>query len=194
MALGGTVRHDLARLEGALRLHPKELMAAHLRTINRTASHVRTHAVREMGAVLPGLKSAVIRRQTRLMLAKQANPRSVLQFSAKRFRLFDNFVGFSTRGVRLRRTPWRLEDLEGVVVPPSALAKAFIQRARASGVPNVWIRLGAKRYPITALLASSLSSAFSAGGIGAGLVQRGRARFPVVFDQEMKFRLAKKSG
>jgi hypothetical protein len=195
MALGGTVRHNLERLEGALRLHPKELMAAHLRSINRTVSHVRTQGVREMGALLPGLERAAVRRQTKLTLARQAAPRAVVEFSAKRFRLFGNFVTPGTRaGVRPRRMPWRIESLGGTTVPPAALGRAFLARGRTSGVPNVWIRVGAKRYPITALLASSLATAFRARGIGERLVRLGRARREIVFEQEMKFRLAKRSA
>lgn len=194
MALGGTVKHDLAALEARLREHPRQLLAADLRTRNRTLAAVRTQAVRRLQPELGGLKAGTIRRQLRLMRATAASPRAVLEFSAKRFRLFGNFnVRQTKRGVPLRRLPWRLETLEGDLVPPAALRQAFIQRARQSGVPNVWIRVpGAGRYPITAILAASLATAFRARGLGAELIAFGRARSRVVWEQDMKYRLSRR--
>jgi len=193
MGVTGTVTHDLQGLEARLRLHPKELLAADLRTKNRTAASTRTEAVRRLRPEFGSLKAGTIRRQIKLVRATPGTPRAILEFSAKRFRLFGNYGGSQTKtGVRIGRLPWRIEALDGDVVPPQALAHAFIQRGRMSGVPNVWIRTGTKRYSITALLASSLASAFKVGGLGAGLVSFGRSRYRVVFAQEMKFRVSKR--
>lgn len=195
MAIGGTVKHNLAGLEARLRLHPQELLAADLRAKNRTANSSRAEAVRRLREDLPGLKAGSIRRQLKIIRASKQNPRAVLEFSAKRFRLFGNWNARQTKGgVSLTRRPWRIETLDGDVVPPQILAHAFIQRARMSGVPNVWIRLGGKRYPITALLGSSLATAFKQRELGAALIAYGRARFRVVFAQEMKFRIARRFG
>lgn len=191
MGVTGTVHHDLAKLEERLRLHPKELLAADVRTKNRAAGSTRTEAVRQLGALLGGVKAGAIRRQIKMLRATPQAPRAVLEFSVKRFRLFSNLAARqTTRGVALRRVPWRIEALDGDVVPPQVLAHAFIQRGRQSGVPNVWIRAGTKRYPITALLVSSLATAFKDRGLGPGLLAFGRNRMRVVFAQEMKFRVS----
>lgn len=195
MGIGGTVHHDLRGLEARLRLHPQELLAADVRAKNRTAASTRSQAVRLWRVALPGLKAGVIRRQMKLMRATPQNPRAELEFSAKRFRLFGNFGPRQTaRGVSVgNRLPWRLESLDGTVISPRVLAHAFIQRARMSGVPNVWIRIGESRYPITAILAASLASAFRLRG-GAELIAFGRARFRAALVQEMKYRIARRHG
>lgn len=195
MALALNVRHDLQRLEARLGAYPRERMIAAVRAFNRAMTTVRAEGARSMAAELPGLKIGTIKRQMKQRRATQANPVAVLEFTAKRFRLFGNFADRQTRrGVPLRRMPWRLENLEGEEVRPAALAHAFIQRARVSGVPNVWLRtsLVGKRYPISAVLAPSLASAFVQRRIGQALLRIGRARLAVVLEQEMKFRLSKR--
>jgi hypothetical protein len=187
------VRHDLGRLRASLEQYPKEAMAAARRSINRSITTVRREAVKRLRAILPGLKVGSILRQIKLMRASARAPTGSLAFSAARFRLANFHARQTTRGVRLRSMPWRLETLEGERVDTGALARAFIARARSNKKANhVWIRTGKSRYPITALLAPSLAEAFVARGIGEALVVVGRARFAVVYEQEMKFRLGKK--
>jgi hypothetical protein len=191
MAIGGTVHHDLRGLEERLRLHPRELLAADVRTKNRTAASTRSEAVRQLSRALGGVKAGAIRRQIRMQRATPQVPRAVLEFSHKRFRLFGNVnVRQTKRGVPLSRLPWRMEALDGDVIPPQALTHAFIHRGRQSGVPNVWIRVGTSRYPITAILVSSVSTAFRDRGLGTALIAYGRARQRSVFAQEMKFRVS----
>lgn len=193
MAIGGTVKHDLLGLEARLRLHPQELLSADVRAKNRAATSTRALAVRRLQQDLPGLKAGAIRRQLKIIRATRANPRAVLEFSAKRFRLFGNFNTRQTKGgVRASRLPWRLEDLDGDIIPPQVLAHAFIQRSTRTGVPNVWIRVNKMRYPITALLASSLATAFNKRGLGVELIAYGRGRFRAVFAQEMKYRISQR--
>lgn len=190
MGVTGTVHHDLRALEAALREYPRALLQADVRTKNRTAAATRTEAVRRLRAELPGLKAGVIRRQMKIVRATSTNPRALLEFTAKRFRLFGNFNARQTKGgVRVSRLPWRIETLDGDIVPPQILAHAFIQRGRRSGVPHVWIRVGPQRYPITALLGSSLATAFKQRGLGSELIAFGRSRFRIVFGQEMRYRL-----
>lgn len=189
MALGGTVRHDLRRLEERLREHPRALLAADVRAKNRTASSTRAEAVRRLRPDLLGLKAGAIRGQMKILRATRRNPRAILEFTARRFRLFGNWSARQTkRGVSVSRLPWRLEALDGDVLPGQILAHAFIQRSH-QGRPNVWFRVGTKRYPITAIVASSLATAFRQRGLGPALVAFGRARFRVVLDQEMNYRL-----
>ena len=195
MAITGTVRHDLAGLEARLRLYPQELLAADVRAKNRTASSTRTEAVRRLRPLLRGLKAGAIRRQIKLKRASRAAPRAVLEFSAKRFRLFGNYNARQTKsGVRITGLPWRMEALDGDLIPVQALAHAFIQRARATGVPNVWLRVGTKRYPITAIVASSLATAFRNADLGAALVTFSRARHRAVLGQEMRYRLSRRKA
>jgi hypothetical protein len=190
------VRHDLKGLEAVLDLYPKELLAAGVRAVNKTLVSVRQAAVNELKPELPGLKVGAIRNQLKIKRATSREFVATLTFTEKRFRLYGNFARTQTRrGIRLRSMPWRIETLDGEQVPVSVLRHAFIQRAVISGVPNVWIRtsLVGKRYPITALLAPSLASAFVERGIGNAVIQVGRIRFPVVLEQEAKFRLSKRS-
>lgn len=187
----GRVSHTLARLEAAVLLHPKELLAANVRAKNRAVASVRTEAVRLLRPLFPGLKAGSIRRQLKITWAKAKDPRAILEFSAKRFRLFGNFNARQTkRGVRAPNV-WRLETLDGVVVPAQILAHAFIQRGRASGVPHVGVRMNTRRYPITTLQGSSLATTFRSRYLGDILLNFGRRRFRIVLDQEMRYRIAK---
>lgn len=187
------VKHTLRRLEAGLSEYPSQIMAAAVRSLNRTIFTVRKEAATAMARDLPGLKIGTIKRQLKLLRATRTRPTAILQFSEKRFRLFGNFVTRQTKtGVPLRRVPWRIENLEGEPISADQLRHAFIQRSHRGAV-NVWLRtsLVGKRYPITALVAPSLASAFVARGIGARLIASGRARFAVVFDQEATYRIGK---
>lgn len=189
--MAGTVKHSLEKLEAALRRYPRELLAADVRARNRTAASSRTQAVRRLRADLP-IKAGALRRQIKVSRAVLGKAPAVLEFSAKRFRLFGNWnARQSAAGVRIGRVPWRMESLDGEPIAPQALAHAFIQRARASGVPNVWVRVGARRYPITAILASSVSTTLRDRGHKNALLEFGRARFREVRAQEMNYRIAK---
>lgn len=192
---GGTVRFDLSGLEAQLRLYPKEMLAADVRTKNRTAAATRTDTVRRLRTDLPGLKAGVIRNQLKIKRATVDQPIAILEFTAKRFRLFGNFRTRQTKsGVSTGRLPWRLEALDGDRIPPQVLRHAFIQRARTSGVPNVWIRVGGNRYPITAIVVSSLATAYRDRGLGADVLRFARARYRRVYAQEMRFRIARRHG
>lgn len=191
------VTHDLKGLEARLGAYPQETMAAAVRALNRTMTTVRAEAARSMQKELGGLKIGVIKRQLKQQRATRAVPLAVLTFSNKRFRLFGNYASAQTKhGVPIRRGPWRLEDLDGDPIKPADLAHAFIQRPRRGGAINVWIRSSVvgKRYPITAILAPSLSSAFAERQAGQALLRVGRDRFRVVLQQEMTFRLSKRGS
>lgn len=193
MGLSYDARHDMRRLELDMALYPREAMEATARAFNRTATTVRAEGSRILSREYPGLKIASIKAKIKQQRATRALLRASLAFSPKRFRLFGNFTERQTRrGVALRRAPWRLEALDGDVIPPQALSHAFIQRAR-TGVANVWLRVGRKRYPITAVVAASLATAFVERRIGDELMRIGRARFAVVLDQEAKFSLRQRA-
>ena len=196
MAIGGTITHDLRGLEARLRLHPKELLAADVRTRNRVASSSRTHAVRLLRPELAGLKAGTIRRQLKITRATGARPVATLEFSAKRLRVFGNVALrlIATKwgtGARLGRLPFRLELADGSPVTAEQMSRFFIQRTR-SGRPNVLVREGRKSTPIQAVVLPSPSHAFRERGVGAQTIAYGRGRFRVVFAQEMKFRVSKR--
>lgn len=196
MGVTGTVHHDLRSLEARLRLHPKELLAADLRTRNRTATQSRTEAVRRLRPELPGVKAGTIRRQLKITRATRTNLRATLEFSAKRLRLFGNLplrqiaTKFGT-GARVGRPPFRLELADGTQLSSAQLSRLFIQRAR-TGAVNVWVREGSRSRPFQAVVIGSLSRAFRERGVKAPLLAYGRERYRVVFAQEMKYRVSKR--
>lgn len=198
MALGGTVRHDLAGLEERLRLHPKELLAADVRTKNRVASSSRTHAVRLLRPELAGIKAAASRRQLKIARATPARPVATLEFSAKRWRVFGNVALrlLATKwgtGARLGRLPFRLELADGSPVTAEQMRRLFVQRTRG-GRPNVLVREGKKSAPIYVVVLPSPSHAFRERGVGTRTVAFGRWRYRTVFAQEMKYRIARRHG
>jgi hypothetical protein len=184
-----SVSHTLKAYEARLAGLPKERMAAAVRSLNRAMTTVRAEASRDMGKEYPGLKIGTIKRQMRMKRATRGDPAASVTFSAKRFRLFGNWNVRQTRKGVLGRLPFRwIETASGELVRPSELSRAFIQRSKA-GTPNVWIRVGKDRYPIEALVASSLATAFVERAIGRRLGKVARERFAVVFAQEVSFRL-----
>lgn len=189
-----TITHDLDRLQKQLDLSAQELLRATTRAINRTMTSVRASGARDLGGIYPGIKLGLIKSRIAMQRASAARNVGVLGFSGKRFRLFGNWVQTQTKnGVRLgRRRPWRIETLDGRVVDDSALAHAFIQRGKRTGRPNVWVRVGAQRYPITALLGSSLAEAFKGKNIGEHILAISRERFGTVLEQEANFALLKR--
>jgi hypothetical protein len=189
------VKHDLQRLGAAFDLYPRELMSAAVRAQNRVMTTVRRVAVNELHPQFAGLKKGSLRRQLKIATATARSPSASLEFSAKRFRLFGNFNARQTKsGVRLTRMPWRLETASGDAVSPASLAHAFIQRPRTGGAVNVWVRAGARRYPITSIVVSGLAAAFRDRHLGVGLVALGRARFAIEFRREAQFRLSQRSS
>ena len=194
MAFGIDVRHDLRGLEARLGEYPRQYLAAAVRAQNRTLTTLRKVGAQQLGAEFPGLKAATLKRQMRLQRASSTAPRATLSFSAKRFRLLSNLPlrQIATRwgtGVRLPRLPFRLELADGTPVSAEQLRRFFLQRARTSGMVNVWVREGRASMPFQAVVAPSLAHAFRERGIGTRLVLLGRARFHEVLGQEMQYRL-----
>jgi len=183
-SLGGFEAH-LAGLAGAR-------MKAAVRALNRTMTTVRAEAARAMAREYEGLKIGTLKRQMRFKRATASEADASITFSNRRFRLYGNWNVRHSRGqrVRLARLPFRVETGEGRRLDPAALSGAFLQRAKSNGTPNVFLRVGRARYPITALVAPSLSSAFVERQVGEKLARIARTRFAVVFAQELKFRLA----
>ena len=187
------VRHDIAGLQARLQLLPKERMQAAVRALNRTMTTVRAEASREMRKAYPGLKVSTLKRRIRFTRATRAKALATLTFSAKRFRLVGNWnVRQTKQGIR-GRLPWRLETADGTEIPASALRQGFIRAATNTGVSNVWLRDGKARYPIQAVLAPGLNAAFVERHIGRALSRTARARFAVVFEQEARFRLSRRT-
>jgi len=191
------IRHDMNRLVADLGLLKAEILPAAVSALNKTLTTVRAQAARALRDEYPGFKAAVLKRQMRFKRASRLEPSAVLTFSNKRLRLFGNrrLSLIQTRygtGVRLGKLPFRLEAADGRAIDPQDLQRAFVQRSRATSVPNVWLRAGKARLPIDVVLAPSLSSAVVEKRIGEALLRVARSRFAVVFAQEGKFRLAKR--
>jgi hypothetical protein len=192
---GINIRHDLNALEARLAEYPKQMLTAAVRAQNRTISTLRKEGAKRMAGVFPGIKSATLKRQMRMQLATSSAPQAKLSFSGNRFRLFGNVPlrRIATKwgtGVRLGRLPFRLELADGTPVSQEMFRRFFLQRARSSGVVNVWVREGTGSVPFQAVVAPSLAHAFREQGIGDALVGLGRVRFQIALKQEMNFRLA----
>lgn len=191
--MNGTVQHNLDSLGRALELSADEALAAGVRSMNRAATTVRAESVRHIAEFLPGLKLASIRRQTKIDRASNTTRRAIIEISAKRFRLYSNFTTRQSKhGVPLRRFPWRMESADGEEISPAELRKAFIQRGRQSGRPNVWVRLGKQRFPITAIFAASAAMTFRERNLGPELMDIGRQRLKDVYEQETRFLLSRR--
>lgn len=190
------IRHDLGRLSAELGLMAKEREAAALRALNRTMSTVRAESSRALAPEYSGLRIGAIKRRIKLSRASRASLRAMLDFSNRRLRLFNWRVTQSRAGVRgrLPGTILRVDAVSGRVQPIAAgdLRHAFIQRSRAYGTANVWLRQGKDRYPIDVLVAPSPSEVLVQKKINEALGRRARERFQVVFAQEAKFRLSKR--
>ncbi len=189
------VTHNVAGLARRVQLSAVEFRRASVRALNKTMTTVRAEGARELADLYPGIKIGTIKARISMDRATAARSSGALSFSGKRFRLYGNWVNAQTKtGVRLgaSRRPWRLETLDGTVVTEDALAHAFIQRSTKTGKPHVWIRVGAARYPITALLGSSLAEAFDKKGIGPKLIRISKDRFAVIFQQEARFAMIPK--
>lgn len=183
------VKHELDELARDLELTPQETMAAHVRAVNRTLFTLRKEEAAMASESLPGVKIGTIKARMLLARATKRQPGGYLQLGSGRFRLFGNFASAGRRGgVTMRRPPWRIEALDGTPITAQDLRRAFIARSKA-GAAHVWVRVGARRYPITALVAPSLSAHALAKG-GADVLQtRGRERYLVVLEQETKYQV-----
>lgn len=156
MAITVDTKHRLDDLAQRIGLVAQDKMRAGVNAINgsirSTTKDSATILRRHYGN---RLKIGSIKRQIRDEFAspRQREIRGAIDYTTKRFRLFDNFTRVQTRaGVRLTNPPWRIENLEGDEIPLSSLAHAFIAKNQ------VWIRIGRRRLPITALLAPSLTT------------------------------------
>lgn len=183
------IKHDLDRITADLDLLAGQQVAAAVRALNRTMVTVRAEAARSMRAEYK-LPVGVLKKQMRFTRATRASLRAVLTFSKRRFRLTNWAARQTPRGVVVRM-PWAIETGAGKRVPLALLRHAFIQSARGSGVRNVFVRVGAERYPLDVLLAPSLSAAFVERNIGAALSRRALERFAQAFLQEAVFQVRK---
>lgn len=191
MALAINVRHDLNRLEQRLGAYPEQMLQAGVRALNRTITTVRSEGARAMQAEYPGVKIGALKARLKMFRASRRDPVAIVEFSSGRFALYDNFSMRTVGrwGVRFGRLPWRLETVSGEPVTPEMLARAFRNRSRRGGRPLVMSRHSKARLSHEVLVAPALARAFVEREIGAALVRVGNARFQVVLEQEMRFRL-----
>lgn len=191
-------RHDLRRLERALGLYPKEVMAAAVRAKNRSMTSARDQGARRVQQDLGGIKIGTIKRQLKRLRASAARPMAVLEFSEKRFRAFGNLTvrQIATKwgtGARIGRLPFRLELADGTPVSAEQMRRFFLQRTRSTGRVNVWVREGTRSHPFHSVVVPSLAHVFRERGLGDFVADVWRERFAVVFRQEAKFRLSKRT-
>jgi hypothetical protein len=189
-------KHDLGRLERALRDYPVEKLAAGVRAQNRAMTTVRSEGARRLQPELGGMKIGTIKRQLKQERATKSNPRAILDFSAKRFRLPGNLNirQFATKwgtGVSVKNLPFKLELADGTPVTGDMLRRLFLQRSRAGAV-HAWVRMGKSSTPFQAVVVASTAEAFRSKRLGPTLVEVGRARMAVVLEQEFRFRLSKR--
>ena len=188
------IRHTLGKLSAELGLYPKEHKAAAVRALNRTMTTVRAESARTLQKEYPGVKIADLKKRLKFRRATSKQMSAAIDFSGRRFVLFGNFGmrAVGKWGVRFRKLPWRIEGVSGDVVTPEILARAFRQRG-TGGRANVMARWTKFRQSHEILLAPGVARALGERGIGDALVRLGRNRFAVVFVQEAKFRLSKRS-
>ncbi len=188
------IRHSLGKLSAELGLYPKEHKAAAVRALNRTMTAVRAEAARALQKEYAGVKIATLKKRLRFRRASQKEMRAAIDFSGRRIVLFGNFGmrAVGKWGVRFGKVPWRIEGVSGDPVTPAILARAFRQRG-TGGRANVMSRWTKFRQSAEILLAPGVARALAERGIGNALVRLSRSRFSVVFEQEAKFRLSKRS-
>jgi hypothetical protein len=189
-----TVTDTIKSLEARLGALPAERMAAATRALNRTMTTVRAEAARKMRDEYPGVKIGTLRRRMKLTKATRLKPSAAIVFSGRRFSLYRNFsmrrVG--QFGVRFRKLPWRIETIDGDPVTPEMIARAFVQRGRRSGAASVFSRHTRERDSFEVLVAPGVARAFAERKIGEALSRIALARFSVVFQHELKFRISKR--
>jgi len=190
------IRHTLNSLSADLGLFPKEHMAAAVRALNRTMTTVRAASARTLQKEYPGVKIADLKKRLKFRRATSKQMSAAIDFSGRRIALFGNFGmrAVGKWGVRFSKLPWRIEGIgTGDPVTPEILARAFRQRGRG-GRASVMARWSKYRQSHEILVAPGVARALAERGIGDALVRLGRTRFAVVFVQEAKFRLSKRSA
>lgn len=188
------VRHDIDRIVADLGALPAERMAAAVRAANRTLTSARADSARRLAREYVGVKIAEIKRRVRLERATQKKPRAALVFSGRRIPLYGNFgmTAAGKWGVRFRGLPWRLETVSGEPVTAEMMRRLFRQRSRRTGRADVFSRHTAKRTSFDLVLAPGLARALAERNIGEALEKAIRARFGVVFKQELRFRVGRR--
>lgn len=193
-----TATQKLDRLERALREYPVQKMQAAVRALNRTATAVRAETARRLKPDLGGIKIGALKRQMKLANATKNNPRAILDYSAKRFRVFGNvdLRQIATKwglGARLSKMPFKLELADGTPITSAQLQRMFIQRSRRTGRANVWVRLGLRSRPFQAVVVASVAEAYRVRTLGPAMLALGRERMAIVLEQEFKYRLSQRS-
>lgn len=191
-----SVKHDLERLSRNFGLMPKERMAAAVRSLNRAITTARKEGTTSLRKEYPGLKAAMVRKRIRLQRASRSKAAASITFSASRLRLQNWAVRQTARGIvgRKPKKVLRIDARTGRATDVSAaeLRSGFIQRGTRGGA-NVWLRQGKKRHPIDVLVTPSLSETVVEERLNELLRRRAAQRFVVVFQQEAKFRLSKRT-
>jgi len=189
------IRADLQRVQLKVGLLEREVMPAAVRAMNKTLTTVRAEATKELRRDYPGVKASAMKARMKLVRATRGKPTAAVVFSGSRFSLYGNFGmrPFGQFGVRFAKLPWRVETLDGDVVGPERMARAFRNRFRRGGRAAVFARESKYRLSQEMLLAPGIARAIGERRVDAILVRVGRARFAEVFAQEVRFILSKRS-
>lgn len=204
------IRADMRSIQARLGYVGKGLQPAAVRALNKTMTTIKADAARSLQKDYPGLKIAKIKSRLPIKKATSAVSTAVLTFNGARIPLYGNFgmrvtkasrgkKGAGRRGAGLRggfgvsfsKLPWRIETPEGKTVSSEMLARAFRNRLRQGGRATVFAREGAERMPISVLLAPGLARTAVEHRILQATADAGRARFGVVFAQELRFLISK---
>jgi len=186
------VRHgDLFRkYSSRLDIYRKERITAAVRAMNRGTASARAAAARIMQSDYGGLKISTIKARMRLRRATAGAPTAEIKFSGRRISLYGNFGmrAAGKFGVRFGRLPWAVETIAGEPVTSEMLQRAFRQRSGRRAA--VLARVGAKRYPISILVAPGVARALERGNTKATTLAALTSRFDQVFEYEMERKLA----
>jgi hypothetical protein len=186
------IRHgDLFRkYSSRLDIHRKERITASVRAMNRATASARAAAARVMQADYAGLKISSIKARMPLHRATAGAPTAEIKFSGRRISLYGNFGmrAAGKFGIRFGRLPWAVETIAGEPVTSEMLQRAF--RQRRGNRATALARIGAKRYPITILLAPGVARALERGNTKATTLAALTSSFDKVFEYEMERKLA----
>lgn len=189
------IRHTMHDLAARYRATGRERVAAAARALNRVMTTVRKEAARELAKEYVGIKVSSLKARLKLKRAKASDLSAAVIFSGKRIALYGNF-GMRTKGrfgVSFRRLPWRIETITGDPVTPEMLARAFRQRSTRSGRADAFARQSKARLSFEILLAPGVARALTERKIGTALRRLAVQRFAIVYEQETRFRVGKRS-
>lgn len=184
------IRSDFKAAQDQMATHQRAVMTAAVRAMNRTATTVRKDSADELKESYPGLKVSSLKGRMRLTRATRNNPQVTIKYRGSRISMMGNF-NMRRRGrfgVAFSKLPWRLETVEGEIIPPGLLqTNAFINKLQRGQRETVLVRIGDRRLPISVLLATGIAKAVTEKGVLGHMEKSGRATFNKNFASELAY-------